>query len=98
MLLSALSSLSRVENLMILCQPVPFCHELSAIVLKHQGHGIDALSTLFVMVRSSYKMNDVSLLNNFRSYRACAVSFSLVWPVLWWVLFFTSWAKQNWVG
>ena len=34
--------LQMVEN-------VPFCHELSLIVISHQGYGMDALSTLFVM-------------------------------------------------
>jgi SulP family sulfate permease len=34
--------LQMVEN-------VPFCHALSHIVIKHQGYGVDALSTLFVM-------------------------------------------------
>lgn len=34
--------LQMVEN-------VPFCHELAAIVIKHQGYGLDAISTLLVM-------------------------------------------------
>ncbi len=34
--------LQMVEN-------VPFCHELAQIVIQHQGYGLDALSTLFVM-------------------------------------------------
>ena len=34
--------LQMVEN-------VPFCHELSYIVISHQGYGVDALSTLMVM-------------------------------------------------
>lgn len=34
--------LQMVEN-------VPFCHALSRIVIRHQGYGIQALSTLFVM-------------------------------------------------
>jgi SulP family sulfate permease len=28
---------------------VPFCHELSSIVISHQGYGVDAISTLIVM-------------------------------------------------
>jgi SulP family sulfate permease len=28
---------------------VPFCHELASIVIKHQGYGLDAISTLIVM-------------------------------------------------
>jgi len=34
--------LQMVEN-------VPFCHELSKIVIRHQGYGIESLSTLFFM-------------------------------------------------
>jgi SulP family sulfate permease len=34
--------LNMVEN-------VPFCHELAKIVMKQQGYGVDALSTLIVM-------------------------------------------------
>lgn len=34
--------LQMVEN-------VPFCHELAAIVISHQGYGIEALSTLMVI-------------------------------------------------
>ena len=34
--------LQMVEN-------VPFCHALSAVVIRHQGYGLDSLSTLFVL-------------------------------------------------
>lgn len=34
--------LQMVEN-------VPFCHELAAICIRHQGYGLEALSTLFVL-------------------------------------------------
>jgi len=34
--------LQMVEN-------VPFCHELARLVIQHQGYGVDALSTLFVL-------------------------------------------------
>lgn len=32
-----------------MCTQVPFCHALSSIVIRHQGYGMDSLSTLFVM-------------------------------------------------